>query len=264
MRTAIAMFGIPRGSNITMPTIHRHFIEPACRLGECKVFYHLYEQDRVTNARSGEDGQLPRDAYAPFAAFDGELEAPGACLARWNFDRIQQFGDEYDDGFGSIRNLIHQLHSLRQVTQRVAQWRPDVVLFLRPDLYYHGGLSDSTLRRLAARRQRCTIPEWQWWDGYNDRFSICSADAFSAYGNRVELMVEFSERTGRPLHAERLVRYALEKARISVRTTTLRASRVRIDGQTKPEYFSATSTVGSGRRKKMELAWVRLLSRTGL
>ncbi|HEY9064847.1 MAG TPA: hypothetical protein VIO33_07675, partial [Burkholderiaceae bacterium] len=41
-KIAIAMYGIPRGSAITLPSLQRHFIEPAQQLGECRVFYHLY------------------------------------------------------------------------------------------------------------------------------------------------------------------------------------------------------------------------------
>jgi hypothetical protein len=262
-KIALAMFGIPRASSMTMPSITENFIEPARRIGDCRVFYHLYRQDRVINPRSGEDAPMPEDAYAPFAAFDGELEAPDLCLAQWRFDKIQAFGDHYADNFRSLRNLVHQLHSLHQVTLRLAEWRPDVVLFVRPDLLYHGGFERATLADLCEHPRRCVVPEWHWWGGYNDRFALCGADVFGAYGNRVELALEFSERTGRPLQAERLVRYALHRAKASVRTTPIRANRVRVDGQMKPEDFSAGATAGSIRRH-VELAWLRLLTQLSI
>jgi hypothetical protein len=262
-KIAIAMFGIPRGSATTMPTLAQHFIEPASRIGDCRVFYHLYQQDRVVNARSGEDAAMPADAYAPFAAFDGELEAPELCLARWQFDRIREFGDHYDDDFRSLRNLVHQLHSLRQVTARLSPWQPDVVLFVRPDLYYRGGFDLSTIVSLCSHPRRCIVPDWHWWGGYNDRFAACGAGVFKEYGNRIELACDFSERTRRPLQAERLVRHALARAGASVRTTPIRASRVRVDGQTKPEDFSVEATAGSIRRR-VEVNWLRLLTRLSL
>ncbi len=263
MKIAIALFGIPRGSAVTMPTIEEHFIRPARAAGECRVFYHLYLQDRITNARSGEDAAMPADAYAPFQDFDGELEAPELCLQQHPFDRIRSFGDFYQDDFRSIRNLVHQLHSLQRVTRRLAAWEPDVVLFLRPDLRYSAGFSAAELARVAARPRRCVIPDWHWWSGYNDRFALCGPEIFRAYGERIDCMTEYCRSSGRPLHSERLVRHALRRGHASVRTTRIQASRVRVDGQVKPEDFAAVPTAAS-RRRRMELAWLGVLQRIGV
>ena len=257
------MYGIPRGSTITMPSLAQHFIEPARQIGECRVFYHLYQQDAVVNARSGEAAPMPTDAYAPFASFDGELEPPDHCLQRWSFERICEFGDHYRDEFRSIRNLVHQLHSMRQVTARLAAWQPTVVLYVRPDLYYQGGPPVAMIAGLHRHAERCIVPDWHWWGGYNDRFAFCGAQAYRAYGNRIEQAIEFSERTGRPLQAERLVRYALRRAGASVRTTAIRANRVRVDGQIKPEDFSTQATAGSLRRRA-EIIWLHLLTRLSI
>ncbi|HKX41402.1 MAG TPA: hypothetical protein VJO99_09615, partial [Burkholderiaceae bacterium] len=180
------MYGIPRGSAIAMPSLAEHFIEPARRIGECRVFYHLYRQDWVVNARSGEAAAMPTDAYAPFASFDGELEPPDRCLERWGFERICAFGDHYQDGFRSIHNLVHQLHSMRQVTARLAAWQPDVVMYVRPDLYYHAAPTHDMIEGLCRHPKRCFVPDWHWWGGYNDRFAFCGAEVYRAYGNRIE------------------------------------------------------------------------------
>ncbi len=262
MKIAIAMFGIPRGSSVTMPTIEEHFIRPAQAAGECRVFHHLYLQDRVINPRSGEEAAMPGDAYEPFEDFDGELEAPEHCLALHRFEQIKAFGDFYEDGFRSIRNLVHQLHSLQRVTRRVADWQPDVVLFLRPDLRYASGFSAAELERVAARPRRCVIPDWHWWSGYNDRFALCGSQIYRDYGERIDRVIEYCRSTGRPLHSERLVRYALQRGGASVRTTPAQASRVRVDGQVKPEDFAVVPTAASHRRR-MELAWLGVLQKIG-
>ncbi len=243
-----------------MPTIQQHFIEPLKAQGDCRVFYHLYQQDWVLNARTGEDAALPADAYTPFESFDGELEAPGACLSTWQFERLQKFGDHHRDAFSSLRNLVHQLHSLRQVTLRVAAWQPDVVLFLRPDLFYHAGFSQAAIAAVAADADRCILPQWHWWGGMNDRFALCGAKVFTAYGCRIEQALNFATQTGRPLQGERLVKYALSQAHATVRTTQLQAHRVRVDGQLKSENFAAMATTGSV-RGRLTLAKLNLLSR---
>lgn len=259
MKIAIAMYGIPRASHITMPVIQKYFIDAANKLGECKVFYHLYAQTQVTNVRSGENTAMPADAYLPFDKFDGELEEPDRCLETWKFAETKQFGDHYNDDFRSIRNLIHQLHSMRQVTQKVSAWKPDLVLFLRPDLLYHRGFSKKEISTTFANPARCILPAWQWWGGYNDRFSLCGKNIFEAYGSRIELATDFSKSTGRPMQAERLVRFALQKANASVRVTSLQANRVRADGNIKPENFAATATAGSVRRA-IEMHCLRALT----
>jgi hypothetical protein len=256
VRIAIALFGIPRGSDVTMPVIAENIIG-ACRAsGETRIFYHLYKQSRVTNARSGDDASISAAAYAPFERFQGELEPPDICLSRWHYDIVRRFGDHYRDDFQSVRNLLHQLHSLRRVTRVVEAWGPDVVVFVRPDLLYHQPLSGAAIASASRDALYCRIPDWQWWGGYNDRFAVCGRRAASAYGRRAELAIEFSLRTGRPLHAERLLRYALRRQRAAVRLTRMRASRVRMNGRIVDEDFSWSRTVGSVQRA-FELNWLR-------
>ncbi|WP_077036411.1 hypothetical protein [Pelomonas sp. KK5] len=263
MKVAIALFGIPRASALTMPSIERHFIGPVRQMGECRVFHHLFLMDRVVDPRSGENAPMPPAAYAPFEAFDGELEAPGECLAQHGFAQIRRHGDAYGDGFSTLANLIHQLHSLSRVTRRLAAWEPDLVLYLRPDLRYEGGFAAAEFDSALRQPRRCILPEWQWWGGYNDRFALCGAEAYRAYGKRLEWALDYSERTGRPLHAERLLRHALRRGGASVRTTTLQAHRVRADGQVKQEDFDVATTAGSVRRR-LELFGFQLLGRLSI
>jgi hypothetical protein len=194
----------------------------------------------LSNARSGEDASMPAEAYAPFAPFDGELEAPGACLNTWQFEQLKQFGDHHRDTFRSLQNLIHQLHSLR-----LTLWQPDMVMFMRPDLFHHTGFNQAAMASVADHAERCILPQWHWWGGLNHRFALCGAQVFKAYGCRIEQALAFAQQTGRPLHGERLVHYALSRADASVRTTALEASRVRVNGQLKAENFAAMTTSGA-------------------
>jgi len=256
VKIAVALFGIPRGADVTMPVIAENIIGPCQDSGETRVFFHLFKQSHVTNARSGDNAVISADAYAPFQRFQGQLEPPDICLRRWHFDLVKSFGDHYGDDFQSVRNLLHQLHSLRQVTKAVSGWGADVVVFIRPDLLYHQPLGATAIASASRDDRYCRIPDWQWWGGYNDRFAVCGARAASAYGRRAELAIEFSLRTGRPLHAERLLRYALRQGGAAVRLTRMRASRVRMSGRIVDEDFSWSKTVGSVQRA-FELNWLR-------
>ncbi len=261
MRIAIAIFGIPRGAQRAHPSLVEHILCPAEECGEVDLFGHLFQQATVQNSRSGESGELTAADYGLYAEFKPMLEAPGACLERWACADLCQFGDIYGDGFSSLKNLVHQLHSLREVTLQMERHTPDVVIFARPDLLYHEPLAPHVLQACRAHPNRVYVPEWQWWNGYNDRYAICGNASFKAYGRRIELALDYCQSTGRRLHAERLLRHALTQSHCAVRTVAWRASRVRVGNTVKGEAFDAKQTLGEDSRKlPIELSVLRLLS----
>ena len=255
MKLAIALFGIPRASMQALPTLFGTALSGLAHLGEMRVFHHLFVQPRVRNPRSSEDDELRSSAYAPFAAFDGELEPAGDCLQRWPVERLKTFGDYYQDDFNSFGNLIHQLHSLWRVTHRIEAWQPDVVLFLRPDLIYHDAIPVAWVEAALRAPRLVVVPDWQWWGGVNDRLAVCGRDSYGAYGRRIERAERFCEQTRQPLHAERLLRFALQEALLRLRTRALRASRIRVDGRMVAEKFHSEGTVGTWtNRRRHQLA----------
>ncbi len=260
MKIAIALFGIPRASDQALPTLFGTALGELGQLGETRVFHHLFVQARVSNPRSREDDALSASAYAPFAAFDGELEPAGDCLQHWPVALLKASGDYYRDDFNSFNNLIHQLHSLRRVTQRIESWQPDVVLFLRPDLIYHDAIPVAWIEAALRAPRLVVVPDWQWWGGVNDRLAVCGRDSYKAYGRRIEHATRFCERTLQPLHAERLLRFALREARLRLRTRALRASRIRTDGRIVDEKFYVAGTVGTrvDRLVHMRARWLPL------
>jgi hypothetical protein len=255
MRIAVALFGIPRASDQALPTLLNTALAEAGALGELRLFHHLFMQDRVRNPRSNEDTALDVSAYAPFAGFDGELEPAGHCLRRWPVEHLKAFGDYYSDGFRSVENLVHQLHSLWRVTQRLQAWQPDVVLFLRPDLVYHEPIPARWIRAARSSPALVVVPDWQWWGGLNDRLAVCGSTSYPSYGRRIECAARFCDSTQHALHAERLLRFALVEARLRVRTRPLRASRIRADGRVVDEGFDRRDTIGAwSNRRRHQLA----------
>ncbi|SEJ03502.1 hypothetical protein SAMN04244573_01083 [Azotobacter beijerinckii] len=244
MKIAVAYFGIPRNSKICYPSILQNIYAALPERADVESFYHFYRQDRVRNPHSGEDGALDSENYSAFAGMQGVLEPPDECLQRWEFERIKEFGDAWGDDFVSLGNLLRQLNSLYEVVSQVESFAPDFVLFVRPDLLYHDPMPSYIFRFPGLRRDNVYVPNWQWWGGLNDRFAICGRDSYKAYGRRIERIFDFCQATGRPLHSERLLKYALRQARSRVCTLNVRASRVRLDGKVVEELFSS--------RKKMK------------
>jgi hypothetical protein len=176
----------------------------------------------------------------PFEQFQGELEHPEGIPEQYGFAEIMTRGDFWQDEFRSLRNLLLQLHSLRQVTLQLERVAPDIVIFARPDLRYHNSFGDGMKTMLALEKNKTIcLPFWQWAGGYNDRFAICGKDVFSIYGRRIEQIAAYLEAyPKRPLHAERLLMFALESQKVKVRRLDVRATRVRVSGDEEQEDFS--------------------------
>ena len=237
MKIALAFFGLPRCSAVAFPSIRSALIEPLAAAGELRIFRHFWRQEWVGNARSGENLPLDPANYDPFATFEGAVEAPPQQPSSL-MERLAGHGDAWQDGLQSLRNLVLQLQSLYEVTQHVARARPDLVVFTRPDLLYHQPLPESAIAHVQEHPDAVVAPCWECWGGLNDRFAICGARAWRAYGGRLLLADHYCERTGKPLHSESFLAHALAFAGVEVRTIAMRASRVRVDGRLEPEDFT--------------------------
>lgn len=244
MKVALAFFGIPRNSRVCYPSIVGNVLSSLPPGSDVQCFYHFYKLSNVVNPRSGENALLSEDNYADFGWMTGMLEPAGECLSRWGFDAIKMYGDTWNDEYVSIRNLVHQLNSMYEVTQLVRSFSPDVVVYLRPDLVYHDAIPAYAINAVLDESRAVFIPNWQWWGGVNDRFAICGRDMYLSYGQRIREALNFCEDERRSLHSERLLKYVLLKGGAKVCTLNVRASRVRVDGTVVDESFSPRRAMG--------------------
>lgn len=243
-KLAVVFFGLPRNSAVCYPSIEENIYQQIPNKFSVRSFYHFYEQQAVDNPRSGERGLLGRENYQPFSWMQGDLESPGECLGRWPVSELKNFGDVWKDEFKSFFNLIHQLNSLHHVTRHVCAFDPDAVIFLRPDLVYLDPLPAASLHAVASKKNAIYVPNWQWWNGLNDRFALCGRDVYQAYGSRLDKALDYCNYSGRALHAERLLRYVMSCADAKLHTLDLRAARVRINGDVVDEQFSSRHSMG--------------------
>ncbi|MGY6632280.1 MAG: hypothetical protein ACXIU8_00835 [Alkalilacustris sp.] len=232
-RIAVCYFGITRSLRHTLGSIEANILAPAQALGEVRRFAHLYPLVHLVNPRTGEATDLDPEEHRLLQADELILEEPGGCLERWRYDEIAAHGDRWKDDFKSLRNLVHQLHSLREVTLRALAWEPDIVVFCRPDLVYFDSFEPSLTRFVRRTHPLCGLPYWQKYGGYNDRFAIVrGVELARRYGTRIEEAIPYCEGLSRPLHAETLLHWALKGA--PVRYQRLRAARIRADGRAHP------------------------------
>lgn len=239
LRIAVCFFGITRSLSKTITSIERNIITPAHELGEVRIFGHFFEQAEINNPRSGENSSIVDvDEYKFLQPHWISIQKPDVFIDQKWFDQVKQYGDQYDDGFISIRNLIHQLESLQQVSRAALTWSADVYIFARPDIMYHDGFAKVLELSRTAHRDTIYLPTWaHWGPGYNDRFCVCAGDSPArAYAERLVLVPEFCASHG-SLHAEKLVRFSVKKSGVRVRFFSVRGSRVRSNGKVVKENF---------------------------
>ncbi len=253
MRIALCLFGIPRCSSVTIPSLEQQVIAPLKACGELKVFYHLYQQDQVVNPRSGEQGSLEPENYAFIRDYEGLLESPMDGPDQALAAELSAFGNAFDDQGGSLKNLLLQLHSLKRVTGLAQAWGPDVCAFARPDLLYHDPWPLAIIRHAARHPLACAIPDWQWWSGRNDRFAICGRGIYATYGRRLERGLAYCQQGPRPLAPETLLRFVLLESKAEVLGMPVRATRVRLQGRLEFEEFGAGKRAGKGLRCQLAM-----------
>ena len=239
---AICFFGITRSLRFTAPSIERNVIQPARQLGNARIYAHFFEQSAAKQANGQSEGQFDLTDARLLRPDWLETEPPDQCLSLWGLQSLQEFGDRWDDDFRSLRNMVHAMHSLHSVTTKALGDDPDVVVFVRPDLAYKDSLAP-VIRQAIEMRSGVFLPRWQSWGGLNDRFAIAGdRSAAEAWGLRARDMLEYCRQSSEPLHAERLLAFALRSRNVPVHPIDARAARVRASGRKVWENYGDEST----------------------
>ncbi|MBP0444920.1 hypothetical protein J8J14_09000 [Roseomonas sp. SSH11] len=153
--------------------------------------------------------------------------------------RLQSGTDNFNDNWASIRNLLHQLTSLKRAwtfCESIVSTRFDYYLFARPDLLYLDEIRFLQIAEKFRGSGNIALPAWHHWGGgLNDRFAFTDGLAAEHYANRLDLLDEFNAQNG--LSPERLLGYAVGKGDCRISELPVRAQRVRADGAIRDENF---------------------------
>ena len=245
MRVALIYFGLARSVLLTFDSIQAQVLAPNAAAGvTLRSLASLDLATEVYNPRAGEIGcvldpaealLLGADAYAMVRHDEATIAAALAAA--------QRQPDPYGNDWISVRNLLHQLASLRRawtLLEPLLGPEFDHVLFLRPDLLYLDTIDLPALAtRFAASNSIC-VPPWHGWGGLNDRFAFADMAAARHYACRFDLVAEYCARG--PLHAEGFRAHALARGECRVGALPVRARRVRAHGAVVAEAFDAAVT----------------------
>jgi hypothetical protein len=239
MKVALVFFGLARVMPSTVASIYQNIVEPIRAEGhEIEGFAAMNLVEAIWNPRSGEFGvklnsgpslDLPCDTFA-YRKQKPELIERYLAFAK-------ERKDMYEDDFKSVSNVLYQLVSLRAAWSLVeASGKTfDRYVFLRPDLRWLNPLAPADLFPLMDEKS-AAIPAWHGYGGFNDRIAVCGAVAARAYGERVDLVEEYTRKAA--LHPERLVGYALSKVDGEVCDLPIRGVRVRSETEERKENFA--------------------------
>jgi hypothetical protein len=142
-----------------------------------------------------------------------------------------------------------------------SDWKPDLYVFARPDLRYHDSLAPILTLAWNGPDETAWIPLCLSCGGRNDRFAVIRGGRVARkYGMRASRTLEYCARVDGPVHAERLLGFALDGER--VRRIATRATRVRANGAEWWESFSFDAIEALHARLEKTSA-PRLLKRIG-
>jgi len=235
LKVAICFFGITRNfSRHANNSLDEMLLAPVAKLDPShKRYGHFNIVDAVNNTRSREDN-VPvdrsehRSLHCEIIEETVQEDLDRDPHFQETFAKLKQYGDSWNNDFGSLRNCLRQLHSLDCVTNVLEKSRQrfDVVIYTRVDLHFTA--------RLAIPRIRAGTLYTPWFDKYrglNDRFAMGDRSTMLKYGRRNALAVRYCKETGRPFHAERFLWWCAQQHRLrTVDLTSFEFCRVRAHG----------------------------------
>ena len=237
-KISICFFGITRDLEKTFPSIQKNLISPARQFAEVKIFCHFYDLKSIKNLRSQENEIKIKNNWHLFNADKLISEEPNLIFNNYSLEEIMTYGDIYKDNYKSIRNLIHQLFSLKKVYEISKKNNSDLTIFARPDLYYWDSFEKSIQDLLNISKDYIAIPNWQFHKGFNDRFAICTSDYSSyIYSNRINQINNYLQNIQNCLIPEYLLFYSVFQSKAKTSLLDIKASRVRADGRVISEKF---------------------------
>lgn len=232
---SILFFGLTRSLKYTINFIKKNIFEPLTKENiSWNGFTHTYDQKKINNPRSGEKNvkiNVQKDLNLLPKNFKIKKTNPEQFLKNINLNNYLKHGDPWQDKQASMKNLILQLNSLKEVTKMAdpKKNKAKVYIFLRPDLAYLDPTPTKIIKKCIKNFKKPIVytPDWQKWRGLNDRFVIATKSTALIYGNRFALAKKYAAKN--ELHSETFLGSLLKK--YNKNGLEVRAVRVRANGK---------------------------------
>ena len=233
-KIAICFFGLTRSLDYTLDSIKQNIFSP---LKESNINYdiilHSYDLNFLKMKRSGENNKLNTEEWKQLNPDYVKIDNQDTFDESYNYEYVKSFGDAWNTNFENTINFIRQLNSLKQVWKLAEKSKTeyDCYLFIRPDLKYTTKLDVNQVKDAANNIKSIYIPTWHKWGGVNDRMALGCYNTIKFYANRLDDVSDYLETKRAPLHAEKFLKFVLEKHKIDIKELNLVGKRVRSNGK---------------------------------
>lgn len=226
----LAFWGLTRSIAYTAESIRKHIFE---QLSNHAVFVHTYATNTpYRNVRANE--------FAPFVDANVRPLHPYKCVID-DMDHVKQMlnlpqyhsqPDPWDNNYETLDNFVLAMYSKYRVTRMIQEsnLNPATVVFLRPDVLYTASIQ--SVLALASPRA-WVIPNFQLYNGVNDRFCVASASNYLHYGCIFPFLLVYSRK--KPLHSETVYADFAKSRHIPLIYADFFFQRVRLHGEIDPK-----------------------------
>ena len=233
-RVAICFFGLTRSLKHTIDSINTNIFQPLKNINiEYDVFLHTYNLKHLISIRSNENSKLDTNEWKLLNPTYYKIDNQDKFDKSYDYEYIKKYGDAWDNNHSSTTNFIRQLNSLKQVWKLVESTKNnyECLIFLRPDLKYTTKLDIRYINKNLHSNIILT-PYWgNYRGGINDRIGIGNYNTMEKYANRLDDVSDFLESTKKPLHAEKFLKFVLNKYNIKNKELKLVGKRIRSNGK---------------------------------
>jgi hypothetical protein len=262
-RVAVCYSGLLRSASLVAESHHEHLFRVLGKAGvSYRVFVHSWQETTGSLQSSWDVRARERSNSSDAALFqptvvaiDDQLSFLEQLPMRWpQLDTLLsgktvRMGGERNASVTAIaRNLLCGLESQKRCLalitaeatanngasstaklRRGRAWRPDFVVFVRPDARL--ATNFPVQQMLALGTNAALVPHDHAWGGYNDRLAVlCAGHAAHVYGTRIDAAAAYLQRE-RSLHAEQFLRRVLDSHGVHTSAAlAMKVHLVRADG----------------------------------
>jgi hypothetical protein len=247
LRACLGFFGLNRSPQWTARSIRANIVEPLTKFGfDVVLFGHFNVPDIINSNWSGESNiKFVNDTKLLRMNFELSEKQSEKNISDMLSSALSVPWYRNPDKSGEIRkNMLHQLHSLRRLRDiiRGSELKFDIYILLRPDLEYIDKIKAKDFLPILKNEVDIITPNWETWEGLNDRIAICNEQASSVYLSRSELLNDFCRKSGF-IHSEKFLFDVVQGSELRVAETKMRAVRVRANGKTLQEDFALSRRI---------------------
>ena len=235
MKIAICFYGITRNfAQHTLESIQRQLFDVVAKHDpNFKRFAHINLLAELNNERTREfNVPIDPEEYKLLNCDVVTTTDQRLVDERIDFKYLSQFGNMWNDNFGTLKNVLRQFYSVNEVTQTMLQESAktpfDLVIYSRICLRYEKPVE------IPSRILPGTLytPWFERYRGLNDRFALGDVPTMAAYGRRQSRAREFCAETGLPMGAENYLLWYARKEGLKTRhLRKMNFGRVRADGK---------------------------------